>query len=326
MITEQQLRRLHPRQRPFFHWLVQALLAGNLKRVTITMENQQYIPRDRAVIFAMNHTDRFNYVPIMVHLWNGYRSIAPWVKGKYYQNALMTKLLDATNNIPVPSRGYIITKDFKEVLHRRPDKTEYRLLRDFVDGKISAEDFHTAASDTLRQYVSTPHGDFDPSTEIYDRYIQARYQKFMRMVATLSERTLQKENVSLLIFPEGTRSKRLTPGHPGIAQIALKTGVPVIPVGCNGSDKLYPGSSPLARPGTVTYRIGEPLTLEGALAPFAIAKPFEPFTRETEIRYGETFQAATDLIMARINDLLDPEYQFAGDTHGVSGDSAARFV
>ncbi len=326
MITEQQLRRLNPRQRPFFHWLVQALLAGNLKRVTIAMEDQAYIPRDRAVIFAMNHTDRFNYIPLMVHLWRGYRSIAQWVKGKYYQNAIMTKILDAANNIPVPSRGYVITKDFQQVMRRRLETAEYRLLRAFVDGKQSANEFYAAASETLRQYISTPHGNFNPSTQPYNHYIQTCYQKFMRMVAALSTATLRERNINLLIFPEGTRSTRLTPGHPGIAQIALKTGVPVIPVGCNGSDKLYPGSSPFARPGTVTYRIGEPLTLDGALAPFAISDPFEPFTPEAEARYGDTFQAATDLIMERINCLLDPEYQFAGDTHGVSGDSTTRFV
>ncbi len=326
MITEQQLRQLKPRHHS--HWQRFALqpVKANLRKVTIVFENLERIPHNTAVIFAMNHTDRYNYLPFMASLWYDYRNIAPWVKGKYYQNTAVGKFLDITGCIPVPSRGYIITKDFQQVTRHRPERAQYRLLRDWVDGKITADAFFAAADAALTQYVSTPHGDFNPDRQPYPAFIQTRYQQFMRLVTEVSITALKKERVSLLIFPEGTRSVRLTPGHPGIAQIALKTGVPVIPVGCNGSDKLYPGVSPLAKPGKVIYRIGEPLTLDGDLAPFAIREPFEPFTPQAEAAYGATFQAATDLIMARINTLLDPEYQFAGDTHGVSGDGAARFV
>lgn len=326
MITEKQLRRLRPRHQPLWQHIALIPAQANLRKVTTVIENIERIPHDEPVIFAMNHTDRYNYIPFMVKLWFDYRTIAPWVKGKYYQNALVGKFLDAAGCIPVPSRGYIITIDFHRALHRRPDKTQYRLLRDWVDGKITTEAFFAAADEPLTQYVSTPHSDFDPAAQPYPAFIQDRYRHFMRLVTEISVTALEKERVSLLIFPEGTRSARLTPGHPGIAQMALKTGVPVIPVGCNGSDKLYPGLSPFAKRGTVVYRIGEPLTLDGDLSPFAIREPFEPFTPEAEAKFGETFQAATDLIMARINDLLDPEYQFAGDTHGVSGDGAARFV
>ncbi len=326
MITEKQLRRLRPRHQPLSQHIPLIPAKINLRKVNIVFENIERIPRDKPVIFAMNHTDRYNYIPFMAHLWYDYRTIAPWVKGKYYQNALIGKFLDVTGCIPVPSRGYIITKDFQQVTRRRPEKADYRLLRDWVDGKITAESFFAAADDTLTRYVSTPHGDFNPDRQPYPAFIQTRYRRFMRLVTAVSLTALEKERVSLLIFPEGTRSVRLTPGHPGIAQMALKTGVPVIPVGCNGSDKLYPGLSPFAKRGTVIYRIGEPMTIDSDLAPFAIHEPFEPFTPAAEAKFGETFQAATDLIMARINNLLDPEYQFAGDTHGVSGDGAARFV
>ena len=326
MITERQLRRLRPRHQPLSQHIPLIPAKINLRKVNIVFENIERIPRDKPVIFAMNHTDRYNYIPFMAHLWYDYRTIAPWVKGKYYQNALIGKFLDVTGCIPVPSRGYIITKDFQQVTRCRPEKTDYRLLRDWVDGKITTESFFAAADDTLTRYVSTPHGDFNPDRQPYPAFIQTRYRRFMRLVTAVSLTALEKERVSLLIFPEGTRSVRLTPGHPGIAQMALKTGVPVIPVGCNGSDKLYPGLSPFAKRGTVVYRIGEPMTMDGDLAPFAIHEPFEPFTPAAEAKFGETFQAATDLIMARINNLLDPEYQFAGDTHGVSGDGAARFV
>jgi len=326
VITEQQLRQLKPRHHSRWQWLALQPVKTDLRKVTIVFENLERIPHDEPVIFAMNHTDRYNYLPFMVPLWYDYRNIAPWVKGKYYQNAAVGKFLDITGCIPVPSRGYIITKDFQMMMHRRPPKTDYRLLRDWVDGKITADAFFATAGDTLTQYVSTPHGEFEPERQPYPAFIQNRYRRFMRLVTDVSITALEKERVSLLIFPEGTRSVRLTPGHPGIAQMALKTGIPVIPVGCNGSDKIYPGISPFAKRGTVIYRIGEPLTIDGELAPFTIREPFEPFSQEAEAKHSATFQAATDLIMARINNLLDPEYQFAGDTHGVSGDGAARFV
>lgn len=326
MITEKQFAKLNPKQFPFMQRILLKLLSPSLKQVTTIFENQHLIPHDRAVIFVMNHTDRFNYVPFMIHLWFDYRSIAPWVKGKYYQNPVMANILDATNNIPVPSRGYLITLDFHQAMHRRPNTEEYRLLRDYVDGKLSGDAFQHRASVAVRKFMTMRFTDFDPSQQTYREYVQRNYRQFMRWVSDLSINVLQKKNLSLLIFPEGTRSVRLTPGHPGIAQIALKTGVPVIPVGCNGSEKLYPGASPFAKPGTVTYRIGEPLTLDGVLAPYAIAEPFEPFTPETEAKYGGIFQAATDTIMTKINALLDPEYQFSGDTHGISGTGAHRFV
>ena len=40
---------------------------------------------DEPVIFAMNHTDRYNYVPFQYGLWQEKdRFTATWVKGKYY--------------------------------------------------------------------------------------------------------------------------------------------------------------------------------------------------------------------------------------------------
>jgi hypothetical protein len=73
----------------------------------------------------------------------------------------------------------------------------------------------------------------------------------------------------------------------------------------------------------VTYRVGEPLTRDGALAPFQIAEPFVPFTRSAD-RFADTFSRVTALFMDRINDLVDPEYRFADGPSGPTG--AHRFV
>ena len=44
------------------------------------------------------------------------------------------------------------------------------------------------------------------------------------------------------IYPEGTRSRdgRLYRGRTGVAHLALTAGVPVVPVGITGTEKLQP--------------------------------------------------------------------------------------
>lgn len=36
------------------------------------------------------------------------------VKGKYYENPFIAAFMDSMNNIPLPSRGYVITTRFRE--------------------------------------------------------------------------------------------------------------------------------------------------------------------------------------------------------------------
>lgn len=64
---------------------------------------------------------------------------------------------------------------------------------------------------------------------------------------------------ALVVFPEGTRSKdgRPLPVKPGIGLIALRTGVPVIPVHISGSDK--PLSALIRSPG-IRVSFGDPIT------------------------------------------------------------------
>ena len=77
------------------------------RQVEIVVENIERIPRHDNVIFAMNHTDRFNYWPFQYKLWrlHSYPFTTVWVKGKYYRNAILGKALDLCNLISVPSMG-----------------------------------------------------------------------------------------------------------------------------------------------------------------------------------------------------------------------------
>jgi len=69
------------------------------------------------------------------------------------------------------------------------------------------------------------------------------------------------EGKLLGLYPEGTRSPdgRLYKGKTGLARLALKTGVPVIPVAMIGTDVVNPPGTTMLRPGRVTVRFGKPM-------------------------------------------------------------------
>ena len=106
------------------------------KRSEIVIEGKERLPPDGGAFLAMNHTDRYNYWPLQYAMYRaGLPFTATWVKGKYYENRYVGAFMDSTNNIPTPSRGYVITTEFRKAVGRPPREDEYRLLRDLVDGK-----------------------------------------------------------------------------------------------------------------------------------------------------------------------------------------------
>ncbi|HEX6967496.1 MAG TPA: lysophospholipid acyltransferase family protein [Micromonosporaceae bacterium] len=96
------------------------------------------------------------------------------------------------------------------------------------------------------------------------------------------------------IFPEGTRSAdgRLYRGRTGVARLAMAAGVPVIPVGVTGTDKVQPIGARMPRlgAGKVTIRFGKPMDFTD--------RP----TDRTSLRQ------ITDEIMAEIQQLTGQEY------------------
>lgn len=66
---------------------------------------------------------------------------------------------------------------------------------------------------------------------------------------------------SLAVFPEGTRSPdgRLQEFKSGAFKIALRAGVPVVPVSIRGSGALLPKGSLAPRPGRVDVIVGKPI-------------------------------------------------------------------
>ena len=73
------------------------------------------------------------------------------------------------------------------------------------------------------------------------------------------------KGISILIFPEGTRSRdgRLLPFRPGPFSIAIEAQVPIVPITIHGSRELMPKGSSGAKPGTVTVVFHSPVETKG---------------------------------------------------------------
>ena len=70
----------------------------------------------------------------------------------------------------------------------------------------------------------------------------------------------------MLFFPEGTRSTtgEIGPIKHGVGLIALKLGLPVVPIRTCGLFDVLPKGRILPRPGRVTVHVGSPLAFEPA--------------------------------------------------------------
>jgi 1-acyl-sn-glycerol-3-phosphate acyltransferase len=99
---------------------------------------------------------------------------------------------------------------------------------------------------------------------------------------------------AVAVYPEGTRSPdgRLYRGRTGVARLSVLAGVPIIPVGVIGTDKLQPKGRVVPKfvRGTVTMKYG---------------KPIEP-TGYTEDR--SSLRELTDHVMSEIQKLTGQEY------------------
>src|SRR5580658_4005247 len=159
MIDQARLDAIRLSPRPIVQRLVGALMLGPnyrfpLRPTRIVLEGREHLPRHGGAVLVMNHTDRYNYWPFQYQLHKeGLGYTATWVKGKYYENPLMARFMDAANNIPVPSRGYLITKDFQARLGRTPDEQEYAALRRLCDGQLDGVQAAAAGGPAVAELI-----------------------------------------------------------------------------------------------------------------------------------------------------------------------------
>ncbi|MFC1965144.1 lysophospholipid acyltransferase family protein [Chloroflexota bacterium] len=102
------------------------------------------------------------------------------------------------------------------------------------------------------------------------------------------------QGVALVMFPEGKRSKnaQLQPAFSGSALIASRIGVPILPAGIAGTEKIKGVTWWLRRP-EITINIG---------------RPFYPPAVNGKLTKAELAQL-TNSIMEHIAELLPPEYR-----------------
>jgi len=89
-----------------------------------------------------------------------------------------------------------------------------------------------------------------------DRIDRSAYEKAI---------SLLQEGRVLALFPEGTRGRRGKLGYfkKGVSRIALKTGVPIVPVIIRGTDEALPKGRKMIKLARIEVRVGKPLRTEG---------------------------------------------------------------
>lgn len=70
---------------------------------------------------------------------------------------------------------------------------------------------------------------------------------------------------SFFVFPEGTRSRtgELLPFRKGAFVMAIRAGVPIVPMAISGARAAMQKGSPIIRPATVRLRVGAPIETDG---------------------------------------------------------------
>jgi 1-acyl-sn-glycerol-3-phosphate acyltransferase len=79
---------------------------------------------------------------------------------------------------------------------------------------------------------------------------------------------------SVIIFPEGTRSRdgRMHDFKAGAMVLAIKAGVPIVPVAIRGTYEILPKGRLLMKPGRVRVCVGRPIETGGAMAKHDLAR------------------------------------------------------
>jgi len=114
-----------------------------------------------------------------------------------------------------------------------------------------------------------------------------------------------RHDKAVVIFPEGTRNPGcMKKAMPGVAQLALKSEAPIIPVGITGTEKMGSWLRVFNPTGNLRIKFGMVFSL-----PSIKGRPNR-----------EVLEGLTDIIMGRIAEQLPPEYRGAYSIKPRSGE------
>jgi 1-acyl-sn-glycerol-3-phosphate acyltransferase len=101
----------------------------------------------------------------------------------------------------------------------------------------------------------------------------------------------------LAVFPEGTRQNgpKIQPLQPGAAYLALRAGVPIVPVGIAGSEEILRGGGrKWPRFGRVAVVVGEPLQPPARTTSAVPRAEVDAFTTQLREALQQTFDEALE--------------------------------
>lgn len=101
----------------------------------------------------------------------------------------------------------------------------------------------------------------------YGPYVIVDRSNFAKAMQSIEEAKvrMEKQNISVVVFAEGTRSKtgEIQPFKRGAFRLATKVGYPIIPVSISGSNKIMPKGTFKITPGTIDIHFDKPISSEG---------------------------------------------------------------
>jgi 1-acyl-sn-glycerol-3-phosphate acyltransferase len=110
-------------------------------------------------------------------------------------------------------------------------------------------------------------------------------------------RSIRERKTSVLVFPEGGRTEGiLEQFKEGAAYLAIKAGVPIVPMALVGTRNIMRMHGFVIRPGRVTLRVGEPISIDGLT------------TKDRERLTAELRCKVADLLGIQVDPYTQPKY------------------
>ena len=322
MITYDQIDSIKLHKKPFRQRIPAGPLTGInlsfLPCIDVQFLGTENIPKEGGKILVMNHSDAYNYLPLIRKLYQHDLYPAVWIKGKNYVNRFASWFFDFNGMIPVPPGTYVIEKAHAAKYGKgKLTKESYALIKEL---------FNEKKSDEIKKNHINDKKNLPADVEFFAKHIDdlSWYQsQLLQRMGKLTEDALDL-GLYILCFPEGTRNAQLGIGRTGIFEVALHKNIPIIPVGCSNGNNVYPrGSLPFARgpngfipsflpgvqKGKLIYRFGKEITTDDLLKECRIIEEYTPFSPESQKIHTQKFSRARDIVMQKLHDLLDSENQ-----------------
>lgn len=188
-------------------------------------------------------------------------------------------------------RGKMAPRDYDRYIHRVVSRFALFAVRR-SGARFHLEGLERVPADEPVVFVANHQGDFDiavflaylpvphaylAKSEILKVPLLRTWMKYMRCVfidrknmrqsakAILEGVAVLKAGQSMVLFPEGTRSKSMLMGEfkPASFKLATRAGVPVVPVSISGTYLIMEANNRLIKPADVYVKFHEPIPTAG---------------------------------------------------------------